>query len=197
MTSKQIFILETAQLMFAKHGIKAVTMDDIICECGISKRTLYMYFPSKHSLIVKIVESLLTKVEQAFKICPLVSPSAIIELQTFFEEIQKYFAKLTTSFLKDSRVYFLEAYQMLISFLDSKLLPYIAQNIARGKSEYLYRQELDITASAELYVWMLKNLLNDSFLQNECNRSDFIKGLNNFFLKGLLNTYGQKMAIGI
>jgi hypothetical protein len=59
----------------------------------------------------------------------------------------------------------------------------------------LYRQELDATASAELYVWMFKNILNDGLFQEEHARIDFIKGLNNFFLKGLLNTVGQKMDI--
>lgn len=149
--------------MFAKRGIKAVTMDGITCECGISKKTLYLYFPSKHSLVVKVMESLLTKIEQTFKIYPLITPSAIIELQRFCEEIHKYFTKLTSLFLRDSRLYCQEAYQRLTSFLDSKLFTYIAQNIARGKSEYLYRQELEDVASAELYVWILKNILNDGF----------------------------------
>jgi hypothetical protein len=98
-------------------------------------------------------------------------------------------------FLKDSRTYYLEAHQKLTSFLDRKLLSYVSQNIERGKSELLYRQELDATASAELYVWMFKNILNDGLFQEEHARIDFIKGLNNFFLKGLLNTVGQKMDI--
>ncbi len=195
MRGKQISILETAQSMFAKRGIKAVTMDELTNECGISKKTLYLYFPSKHNLVVKVMESLLTKIEQSFRIFPRVTPSAIIELQRFFEEIQKCFTKLTSLFLKDSRTYYLEAHQKLTSFLDRKLLSYISQNIERGKSELLYRQELDATASAELYVWMFKNILNDGLFQEEHARIDFIKGLNNFFLKGLLNTVGQKMDI--
>src|SRR4051794_24315414 len=45
-------ILETADRLFYGHGIRAVGVDTIAAEIGISKRTLYNYFPSKDELIV-------------------------------------------------------------------------------------------------------------------------------------------------
>ena len=45
-------ILETADRLFYQQGIRAVGVDTIAAEIGISKRTLYNYFPSKDALIV-------------------------------------------------------------------------------------------------------------------------------------------------
>jgi AcrR family transcriptional regulator len=45
-------ILETADRLFYGQGIRAVGVDAIAAEIGISKRTLYNYFPSKDALIV-------------------------------------------------------------------------------------------------------------------------------------------------
>jgi AcrR family transcriptional regulator len=44
-------ILETADRLFYLQGIRAVGVDTIAAEIGISKRTLYNHFPSKDELI--------------------------------------------------------------------------------------------------------------------------------------------------
>src|SRR3954470_8144294 len=44
-------ILETADRLFYQRGIRAVGVDTIAAEIGISKRTLYNHFPSKDALI--------------------------------------------------------------------------------------------------------------------------------------------------
>src|SRR2546430_12805807 len=44
-------ILETADKLFYLRGIRAVGVDTIAAEIGISKRTLYNHFPSKDDLI--------------------------------------------------------------------------------------------------------------------------------------------------
>src|SRR5258707_13750038 len=44
-------ILETADRLFYLQGLRAVGVDTIAAEIGISKRTLYNHFPSKDELI--------------------------------------------------------------------------------------------------------------------------------------------------
>jgi AcrR family transcriptional regulator len=44
-------VLETVDRLFYRDGIRAVGMDKITAEIGISKRTLYNYFPSKDCLV--------------------------------------------------------------------------------------------------------------------------------------------------
>lgn len=45
-------ILDAADRLFYSQGIRAVGVDTIAAEIGISKRTLYNHFPSKDELIV-------------------------------------------------------------------------------------------------------------------------------------------------
>lgn len=49
-------ILETADRLFYGQGIRAVGVDTIAAEIGISKRTLYNHFPSKDELIVAYLQ---------------------------------------------------------------------------------------------------------------------------------------------
>src|SRR5579859_997878 len=45
-------ILQTADRLFYLEGIRAIGVDTVAAEIGISKRTLYNHFPSKDALIV-------------------------------------------------------------------------------------------------------------------------------------------------
>jgi AcrR family transcriptional regulator len=49
-------ILETADKLFYLKGIRAIGVDTIAAEIGISKRTLYNHFPSKDALISAYLE---------------------------------------------------------------------------------------------------------------------------------------------
>src|SRR3979490_1676857 len=49
-------ILETADRLFYLQGIRAVGVDTIAAEIGISKRTLYNHFPSKDALIAAYLD---------------------------------------------------------------------------------------------------------------------------------------------
>jgi len=49
-------ILQTADKLFYLQGIRAIGVDTIAAEIGISKRTLYNHFPSKDALIAAYLE---------------------------------------------------------------------------------------------------------------------------------------------
>ena len=56
-------ILATADRLFYRQGIRMIGVDTIAAEIGISKRTLYNYFPSKDDLIVAYLSRRLRPIE--------------------------------------------------------------------------------------------------------------------------------------
>src|SRR5262249_48889420 len=49
-------ILETADRLFYRDGIRAVGIDRIIAEAGVAKMSLYKHFPSKDDLILAVLQ---------------------------------------------------------------------------------------------------------------------------------------------
>jgi AcrR family transcriptional regulator len=49
-------ILDTAYELFARRGIRAVGIDEVIERAGVAKATLYRHFPSKDDLVVAFLE---------------------------------------------------------------------------------------------------------------------------------------------
>lgn len=49
-------ILETAYELFARHGIQAVGVDEVIRRSSVAKATLYKHFPSKDELVIAFLD---------------------------------------------------------------------------------------------------------------------------------------------
>ncbi|QWG25605.1 TetR/AcrR family transcriptional regulator [Bradyrhizobium sediminis] len=123
-------ILETADRLFYLRGIRAVGVDTIAAEIGISKRTLYNHFPSKDELIAAYLQRRFTQapasdkppVEQilgtfdrlergfaskGFRGCPFVN--AVAELGTEDRSVKK----IAIAFKESRRLRFRDLLQQL------------------------------------------------------------------------------------
>ena len=78
-------ILETADRLFYLRGIRAVGVDTIAAEVGISKRTLYNHFPSKDELIA-------TYLQGRFNKAPPSDKPAIEQILGTFDRLERGFA---------------------------------------------------------------------------------------------------------
>ena len=55
-------IMEAAEIIFAKKGFYAATVDDIASEARIAKGTIYLYFKNKEDLFLSIVEKSISNI---------------------------------------------------------------------------------------------------------------------------------------
>jgi AcrR family transcriptional regulator len=60
-------ILERAAQLFAEHGYAATSMQDIAAALGVSRSSLYHYFPNKEDLLARLVSDLVTSSEVALQ----------------------------------------------------------------------------------------------------------------------------------
>jgi AcrR family transcriptional regulator len=77
-------ILETADRLFYLQGIRAVGVDTIAAEIGISKRTLYNHFPSKDALIAAYLQ-------RRFKMPPLSDKTPVAQILGTFDSLERRF----------------------------------------------------------------------------------------------------------
>ena len=56
MSNKQYQLIQTGEILFDKHGMRRVTVEEICRQAGVSKPTFYKYYENKAALARKIVE---------------------------------------------------------------------------------------------------------------------------------------------
>ncbi|HEX7926719.1 MAG TPA: helix-turn-helix domain-containing protein [bacterium] len=75
-------ILDVADRLFYHQGIRAVGVDAIAAEIGISKRTLYNYFPTKDALIAAYLQRRMVPFKQSDK-------PPIEQILWFFDRLER------------------------------------------------------------------------------------------------------------
>ncbi|MFI3328426.1 MAG: TetR/AcrR family transcriptional regulator [Rikenellaceae bacterium] len=88
MQRESIIIL--AEKMFVAQGIKAVRMDDIAHEAGISKRTLYEIFGDKDELLFQAMKLYFDRMEQQNNEVALESPNVLIATLRVMQNVVKH-----------------------------------------------------------------------------------------------------------
>ncbi len=60
--SQRVAILDAAEKLFLKNGLEKTRMIDIAAEAGITKMTLYRYFPNRDIIAVEIHKRMLSRI---------------------------------------------------------------------------------------------------------------------------------------
>src|ERR1035441_9442112 len=77
-------ILDAALSVFSEHGIDAAKLEEIAAKAGVSKGTIYLYFPSKEDLFREVVRQ---------RVVPHIAEAdAIPDEGSAVEQIERYLA---------------------------------------------------------------------------------------------------------
>lgn len=184
-------ILMKTHEMFLKYGIRSVSMDDICRELGISKKTLYQYVENKKDLVKNTLEySLRAKFDDLLKDNDD-DNNAIDKLLNSSKMVNKLFKERNTSAVFDLEKYYPEFYKDFLQKRREIILNKIKNNIRAGKSEGLYRDDLDDDLVALLYLQKLEDVTNSEALRmRKISFSKIFEVMFENHIRGISNNAG-------
>ena len=176
-------IIGNATLLFSKHGTQSISMDDIASHCGISKKTIYVYFESKEILIKEIVQMLLAESTETLDTIQNISSGPLVEMEHLFDNIQKTIKTLTPFLIREIKQYYPNIYLFFLQFQENTIIPFVIQNIKRGINENIYRDNLDSESVSLLYCWQLQNIFESTSVPMAIDK--LLTHTNKLFLQGI------------
>lgn len=193
MNNKLQDILQAASLLFASNGVKKTSVDLICHNCGISKKTFYLYFLDKETIVKEIVQGTLVNTEKYIEGLKGLTQDAPAELISFFNFMQDSAPVFTPVFINDIVRFYPEVNNLILESKNKKFLPFFSQNIKKGILEGFYRKSLDANITAALYFRQIDYALEDELVLWE--KFKFLSYINSFFLHGILNKRGAAILI--
>jgi AcrR family transcriptional regulator len=156
-------ILQSAQALFMRNGVKSVSMDDIATHLAMSKKTLYKWFENKDQIVHAVIVNFLAQEEKDCAGMAANSANALEELFQMMEWSKQLMANIHPSIFYDLQKYHPQAWQEWVNHKNQFILKSIINNLHRGITEGLYRADLDVEVLSRLRLAQIELAFNPDF----------------------------------
>lgn len=191
MDEKHLEIIEKTSQVFMKYGIKSVTMDEIARQLGISKKTIYKYFADKKDLVRTIMETRTHSDKCKCLVIEQEAENAIDALLLISRLVMEHIKEVHPSVFFDLQKYHNDAWQVMQKHRNNYILQLITENIVRGKSEGLYRDNIDPELIARVYNANLIAIFEGDILEGTSYKhSEVYVEFLRFLIRGLTSDRG-------
>jgi AcrR family transcriptional regulator len=187
-------IVEKAQELFFRYGLKSVTMDDIASNLGASKKTIYQYFKDKDHLVDAVVQR---EIEQDMHECTSIACScdnAVQEVFRGFEMLQEMLTTMNPAIIFEMQKYHPEAYKKMNAHKNKFFVNIMKENLIKGIKEGYYREDINVEVIARYRVESIFLGFNpEVFMQSKFTLVQVEMELMEHFLYGICTPKGQKL----
>lgn len=194
MTEQQEKWLQQIELLFLRYGIKSLTMDDIARELGISKKTLYQFVENKDDLVKKVLEAYIGREKG---MCAYRFPhasNALEEMRIVVEMNTSELAHMKSNIIYDLQRYHRDSWEMMLTFRNEFLYQVVRNNLERGISEGLYRNDFNVDIVTRLHISATFQLFDENlFPSSMYSRSEVFMAYFIQYMYGILSDRGVVM----
>jgi AcrR family transcriptional regulator len=187
-------ILEKATDLFMRYGIRSITMDEIAGQLGISKKTIYQFFTDKDELVEGVVDQEIHCNELKSDRFRKGSENAVHEIFIAVEEMAEMLKSMNPLIMYDLEKHHPKAHRKYRDHIQQFMYTAIKDNLRRGISEELYRQELNADIVSRHRIESAFMAFNqDVFPHSRYRVSDVCFELALLFLHGITNLRGKNL----
>lgn len=158
-------IRERALDHFLQFGFSKVTMNEIAEDLGMSKKTLYHYFPGKEELLAEVVNRM--HEETAARIGAVVedrSMDFVQRLHGALDILSEFHGRMTPYFLADLEKHAPGVCKVNNDFKRDRIRTIMGNLIAEGIQKKIFRDDIDQEMIVLIYAGALQHILRpDTF----------------------------------
>lgn len=167
MEDKKKEIIERTLDIFAKRGIRAITMGEICSTQRISKKTLYKYVNDKSDLVHQCMEYEIERNHQEVNAIVEKGLNAIDESFEMSQHVIDQISDINVTLFWELENYYPEAYQLFLNHQNDCVRVSIEENIRKGIDEGFYRADLNVDIVVSIYLTILYNLISARMLNTK------------------------------
>ena len=188
-------IVDAARGHFFSHGFRSVTMDDLAEELGISKKTLYAYFPGKFDLLEAVLADKLTSVESTLREVTRAHPDDFpATLRNLLAGTQRELDEIKPPFVRDMRQKAPDVFKLVERRRAALIQRYMGKFFLDGQRLGMVRKDVPAKLIIEILLAMVQSIMNPPKMEElGMMPKDGYAGILKVVLEGALTVKGRKM----
>jgi AcrR family transcriptional regulator len=187
-------ILDKTLEICRKVGFRAMTLDDLSSQLGISKKTIYAFFADKEAIVDAVMDQEMSVTKAECLLHATQAKNAIDEIFIAMEFMSKDFSDMNPIVIHDLMKFYPSTFQKFTEFKNDIFYTVISDNLKKGIVEGYYRKDLNIDILTKL---RLENILlsfdQKVFPVQEYNIVEVTEVILSHFLYGIVTEKGFKL----
>jgi AcrR family transcriptional regulator len=186
-------IVAAARRHFFAYGFRAVTMDDLARELGMSKKTLYAHFPSKVALVEAVLLDKVRRVEADLKRITFDSSSDFpTALQQLLARVHKHMEEVQPPFLRDLQREAPEMFSIVETRRRDNILKYFGKLIGDGQAAGIIREDIATRLIVEILLGAVEAIINpEKLTELELTPRDGFSAISTVIFEGVITEAGR------
>ena len=187
-------ILIESGLLFAKYGIRSMTMDSLAEEMGISKRTIYERFKDKDTLLKEVIRYYKSQTqEEAHKLIDQ-SDNAIEALFRIIKMTVGQMMRMSPAFFHDFKKYHQKVFKEFAEPGEIRDFSITSKLLETGIEQGVFRDDINIDIVNQTLHTLFDLFGHDSRLvEAGFNRKDLFDQILVPFFRGISTKKGRKL----
>ncbi len=194
MDETRAHILNEAERLFMKFGIRSVTMDDIAKAIGISKKTIYVNFKDKNELVHQLFSEMFNQNGCGIEQCSSEAKNAVEEVFGIMKFLKQCLAGVNPIVFYDLEKYHANTNQIMKEFKHEYILNNIIKTLERGIAEEVFLPEINIEILAHSRVKQLDWIFESDLVRSgKFSLYDVFLETTLHFLRGIVTPEGNQI----
>jgi AcrR family transcriptional regulator len=194
--TKRKTLMDRVLELFFREGVSSQTMEGIADNVGISKRTLYKYFPGKEVLIDTVIQYKLESIESAVIALQSSGKPYAERLLGFFSIVEKAIKPMAPKLMADIMRNAPWIWPKIDEFRHNRILIHLEALLAEGSDSGYLRADLNLKIISPLYIAMIEQIGRpEFFLKQSLAPGDVVTTLINVILGGILSDKGRSLFV--
>lgn len=187
-------ILNGAEELIFKFGIKNITMDDIARHLSMSKKTIYKYFKEKDEIIHSLMKHHIEDDKCRIKNIHSGKLNVVEEVFEMMKEMREMFSRINPIVFHELHKFYPHIWKDFQQFKNEFIEKTVEESLLRGQKEGLIRKDVNTKLLSRLRVETIELTLNgEAFLNEKYNLADVQIAITEHFLYGVCTLKGHKL----